>query len=479
MPDGLDLLAADPAAILGRRHLIDFVRGAWRCVEPGTEFVCGRSVEAICNHLESVSRGEIRNLLINVPPGFSKSLLTEVFWPAWEWIERPATRWISVSFDAQLTLRDSRRMLAILQSDWYRRNYGDLIVAGDRRIAAGNVANCGGGWRFTTSVEGKMTGRHCDIMVVDDPLKPQDVSEATLASCKRWWTETVPSRFGNQSTGRRVIIMQRLHEEDLAGLVLREPGWEVLRLPMRYEPGAHCRTSIGQDWRTREGELLDPIRFPEDVVARMEREMGSRVAAAQLQQRPAPAAGAIFLRKWFKHYREPPARFDQYVQSWDCAFKDTDGSDFVCGQVWGVRGGEYYLLDQVHDRLDLPGTCEAILRMRRAWPKAVTILVEDKANGPAVIQTLGKRVSGLTAIEPEGGKLARANAVAPLYEAGNVWHPGPDRASWVDGTEEEMATFPFAAHDDRVDACSQALNYLYGKRTRYAEAMKRAGGLFT
>jgi predicted phage terminase large subunit-like protein len=314
-------------------------------------------------------------------------------------------------------------------------------------------------------------------MIIDDPIKPQDVSETTLSSCRRWWDETVPSRFGDQKNACRVLIMQRLHELDLAGVAI-EQGYELLRLPMRFEPKACSYTKLGGDLRSTEGELLDPVRFPEEVVARLEKEMGSRTAAAQLQQRPAPEAGAIFQRKWFKHYKEPPARFESMLQSWDCSFKDTDGSDYVCGSLWGIQGGEFYLLDLFWEHADFPTTCAAVEAMTRKWPKAITKLIEDKANGTAVIQTLQKKISGIIEVQPEGGKESRANAVAPLFEAGNVWFPSLETTPWVDGLENEMATFPFAAHDDRVDSVTQALLYAHGKHVNLASAMAGARKIF-
>jgi predicted phage terminase large subunit-like protein len=293
----------------------------------------------------------------------------------------------------------------------------------------------------------------------------------------------MPTRFRDPKTSRRVGIMQRLHTEDPAGLAEEEGGWEFLRLPMRYEPKAASYTTIGGDLRTEEGELLWPARFPEEEVRRLEQDMGTRVAAAQLQQRPAPDGGLLFKREWFRSWAAPgvappagtwtalPARFDQLIQSWDCSFKDTASSDYVVGQVWGRRAADFFLLDQIRARMNLPATLEAVRAMTRKWPRVTAILIEDKANGPAVISTLQKELSGLVAVNPEGGKEARAAAVTPLFEAGNVWHPDPAAHAWVDEHREELVIFPRGKHDDSVDACTQALLYLHKRRTALAEAM--------
>ncbi len=454
--------------------LYHFMNMAWHLVEPGTPFVKGRTLELLCEHLDAVRTGQIRRLVINIPPGFTKSLSVSVFFPTHCWVNDPTTKFIRASFDAQLTLRDARRCLLILQSEWYQKRFGDICPM-PTDVAAGMFGNLVGGWQFSTSLEGKMTGRHCNIAIIDDPHKPQEVSKTTLEGASRWWHETLPSRFSDHKNKRIVLMMQRLHEDDLSGHALREGGWEVLRLPMRFEASAKCVTSVGTDWRNTDGELLDPVRFPEEVVSSLERDMGSRVAAAQLQQRPAPAEGAIFLRKWIQYYKELPGKVDTWVQSWDCAFRDTDGSDYVCGQVWAVSGASYYLVDQIHARLDFPSTCQAIAEMSRRYPKTITKLIEAKANGDAVIATLGKSLSGLVAVTPEGGKESRANAIAPLFEAGNVYLPDPAIAPWIDAYVHELTTFPFASHDDRVDATSQALLYLHQKKSDYGAALANWG----
>jgi predicted phage terminase large subunit-like protein len=458
-----------------RGSLHDFIKLAWPIVEPSIPFIDGWHIGAMCEHLEACHRREIRRLVVNVPPGTMKSMCVSVFWNVWSWIRDPSTRWMAASYDASLTLRDNRKVLLIIRSEWFRERWGDRVFVGPQ-VAEGNFSNHKKGERFATSIEGKNTGRHFDFKIIDDPLKPADLSKTSLDTCTEWAKNTLVSRVkpGATPTDVTVCIMQRLHENDLAGHFLRQ-GYEGLVLPMRFEEQRRCKTSIFLDPRTTEGELLWPQGKSEAAVVELETSMGSRVAAAQLQQFPVPDGGQIFKRDWFKYAKilGRPDKFDQMIQSWDLAFKDGDGSDYVVGQVWGRKGGEFYLLDQVKERMNAPATCEAIRMMRRKWPRATAILVEDKANGPAVISMLRKSVSGIIEVNPKGGKVARANAVSPMFEAGNVYLPDPEESGWVDGFATEMCMFPVGANDDQVDACTQALCYLQERSNRLAQAMAR------
>jgi predicted phage terminase large subunit-like protein len=456
-----------------RGRLVDYVELCWPIVEPGSRFVGGWHIDNICDHLEATYKQEISNLVINVPPGCSKSLLACVFWPTWCWLQDPGLRWIFGSFDNELTLRDAARAHALITSDWHKARWGDRLVV-PSETAMSNYETQAKGFRFATSVMGKATGRHGDCHVIDDPTKPKDVTPAGLKIASDWRRSTLASRF-RSSRRQTVLIMQRLHCADLAQEMIDE-GAVHLRLPMEFEPKTICETKWGRDERTEEGELLCPARFDAEAVASMKKAMGTMVSSAQLQQRPVPEGGSIFKSEWLQNrWKELPASFSQTILSWDCAFKDTDGSDFVVGQVWGVYQGRYYLLDQAKGKWDFVTTLDRFEAQCRKWPKAMGKLVEDKANGTAVINMLKKKITGLIEIQPEGGKESRASAVSPLFEAGNVVLPDPGMPgfSWVDEYVSELTTFPMAAHDDQVDATTQALNYLHQKTSRLKEAMDR------
>jgi len=499
--------AAIDAALIKRLGLYQFVKRAWNVVNPGIPFTPGWHLELICAHLEAVSRGEITRLILNVPPGASKSTITSVFWPAYDWITHPQRRWMAATFDERLAGRDTMACRRLIKSKWYQDRFGDLVSVDEsgESQSTQEIWNLKqGGRRYSTTVAGGATGWHADVQLVDDPVKPSEllksdpeIARNSLERCWTWFTGTMASRRTGANFAR-VIICQRLHELDLVGRILEMDAtgeWVKVILPMRFERDRACATPWGHDPRREDGELLCPARWDEKAVAELEREMGSQVAAAQLQQRPAPAGGNVFQRTWFekrwmraenpKWKDIPTSERDRYVVlpkffsgaiSADCTFKDTAGADFVAIQAWGESGSNFYLIDQIFDRMGLPQTERCIEAMAARWPWARAKLIEDKANGPAVEQTLRKKMSGIVMITPEGGKVARANAISPLCESGNVILPDESEYDWVGTTVEELVTFPFARHDDRVDAMTQALTYLHARNMgRYLEAMQNVG----
>lgn len=471
-----------------RGSFYEFVRMAWPLVEHGRPFVDNWHIGAVCEHLEAVHRGQIKRLIINIPPGCMKSLTTSVIWQPWCWIQDPGWRFILGSFDESLVgRRDGGKVLDIVRSKWFQQRWGDRVMIKGKDPSISEFYTTLGGMRFATSVGGKVLGRHAHVFVVDDPVKPQTMTDATLADAWRWKQETTSSRL--LPGGAFVLIMQRLHSNDLAGMCEEEGGYEILRLPMRFEEEYRSSTSIGfVDPRKEEEELLWPAYKNQEEVTQQEKDMGgkdSATVAAQLQQRPAPAKGLIFQKEWWtdKHYTELPATFDFVIDSWDCAFKDKDGSDFVAGQRWGMKGSAFYLFPfRVKKRLSFVKTLSSIKDFRatrehvtadHAFPVEgpMAVLIEDKANGTAVMNMLSAEIPGLVAIEPEGGKIARANAITPLYEAGNVWHPHKSIAPWIDDHEASLMKFPRGKNDDDVDAETQALNYLRTKAGKFKAAM--------
>src|SRR6266849_1244848 len=448
---------------LATRSLREFIQQAWPVLQPVTPFVPGWHIDALCEHLEAITYGQIRNLVINIPPRHMKSLAVSVFWPCWEWTRWPERRWLFASYAESLSLRDSRHCRTVVLSPWYRRNWGDVFVLTEDPNEKRRFDNDKTGYRIASSVGGANTGEGGDRIVCDDPHNVKEAeSDAARKGVCDWYDQVMSTRVNDPKTAAKVIIMQRVHEADLSGHGLAQGGYEHLCLPAEYE-GSKRTTVIGwSDPRKELGELLWPERFGPAEIADLKLRMGSYGSAGQLQQRPSPAEGGIFKRHWWRRYDrlENLDGFDVIIQSWDLAFKDTSNSSYVVGQVWARLGAYFVLIDQVRARMTFPETIRAFRELTARYPQCTVKLVEDKANGPALIQTLQKEIPGIIAVEPDGSKEARAHAVSGLVEAGNVYLPQTTDAPWVEGFIEECAAFPKGAYADQVDSCTQALSRL-------------------
>lgn len=497
--------------IVRRGSFYDFARMAWPLIDPAP-LVLNWHLEEKCTHLEAVSRGEIKKLVINEPPGSGKSNFVNVLWNVWEWIKRPQTKFLYASFDASLVgTRDGGKVIKLLESDWFKARWGVLLPTGKK--AASHFETVAGGLRFSTSPSGKGTGRHGDIRVIDDPLKPKDASggatmtKNALRFVSGWIADTWCSRATDQTTVRDVLIMQRLHEEDPAGEALAKGDCVHLCLPMLFDPDNACTTQWGGDRRTKKDELLFPQRFPQWKITQMrEIEMGEEVFAAQCQQRPQRKGGSTFKREWWRfwHYNdttpEPclcdkcwmlkrtlpgheqtrmcqplsPTGFE--FQSWDCTFKDVETSDFVCGGVIRASLPYVFLLECQNERLSITNTMQAIRSMSARFPKTHDKLIEDKANGAAVQDLLKAEIPGITLVNPEGGKESRANAGSIYFSSGRFFLPHPSLVPWVWPYMAQHEGFPRAANDDMVDMTSQGLVRLRQFGEHFSAAMRKIRG---
>lgn len=498
-----DIERTDCAESLG-----SFVKSAWEHVE-SDDLVWNWHLDELANHFQAVSELRIRRLLINIPPSTGKSRIQNVFWPAWEWITRPQTKFIYASFDERLVgQRDGTACIDLLNSDWYLDLWGERLKT-PKKNSASNFLTTGGGFRFSTSPGGKGTGRHGHVVVVDDPNKPADVmgplgeTRKAIGKVSIWWSGTMSTRRADPSTHREVITQQRLAEGDLSGEMLAKGGWEHLRLPMRYEADYPCRTVAGGDHRATEGELLFPQRFPALAVEAIESGMTEGVIASQHQQRPTAVGGTIFRRVWWQFWGNPGEnqpcvcercfqagilRVKGYVpcktgipcpvlpesgqdcQSWDLTFKGAHTSDFVAGQVWRAYQGKYYLRDRINERLDFAATATEFQRWEILWPETLEYrLVEDAANGPAILAQLG----GCLMRPTLGGLEARAYACQPAHKCGKVYLPHPDRHPWVWEYMRQHERYPRDMHDDEVAAMSHAIVFLQSEdRSELWDAMR-------
>lgn len=463
--------------------LLHFVRHFWPILEPQTSFVEGWAMEAICQHLEAVTFGEITRLLINVPPGFSKSLLTNVFWPAWEWaaMGKPHLRYVTFSYAAALTERDNRRFRDLMLDPRFQALWGDQYKL--TKIGETLTMNDRTGWKLASSVGGVGTGERGDRVLLDDPHNIKEGESETIRDeTVRWFRESMSNRLNDMERSAIVVIMQRVHEGDVSGSIL-EHGDEYVHLmiPMEYDPMRHCETPIGwSDPREEPGDLAWPERFPPHIVVRLQTRLGPYAYESQYQQTPSPRGGGIIKGEWWRPWPAPgyeeyeatdtrPARFPDFelvICSIDGAFTTKEENDWCACTTWGLwrdrgRLPKLMLVEAWRERYELRAFVEAI-KATATKRKADHVLIENKASGISAAQELRRltRDGDFTVhlVDPgDKDKAARLLATQPFFSAGMVY--APDR-KWADMVIQEVAAVPKGRHDDLADTVSQALLWL-------------------
>jgi predicted phage terminase large subunit-like protein len=408
-------------------------------------------------YLAKVLRGEIKKIIFQMPPRHGKTEKITVRFPA-AFLELDSShRVIIAAYNDTLARKFSRKVRRIVR---YR------LPLSDERTAVEDWETASGGGLRAVGVGAGIAGHGGNLILVDDPVKNREEAESPTYREKvyDWYTDDLYTRL--EPGAAMVITMTRWHEDDLVGRILASedgPNWTVVSLPALAEPGDELRRPVGA--------ALCPERYDEKALADIRVVQGERSFAALFQQQPSPAKGLIFDTEQFRFYTTPehpiiengravpylPPVFSSHLQSWDMAFKDTEGADNVAGHFWSRLGADVYLRDRKHGVMEFTKTLTAVLALTKAHPEATLKLVEDKANGPAVISILRSKIPGLVAIEPEGSKISRAWAVTPMIEAGNVWLPHPAIAPWVKSVLLELSRFPFGKRDDDVDALTQAL----------------------
>ena len=464
--------ARDELALLS---LAGFMRAAWTLVEPHRPLVWNWHYDVLCDELERVARGETRELVVCLPPGVGKSIVVQAMFLAWDWLHHPERRTLTLSASQKPVTKYAIAMRSLVQSAWYQRLAATAAERAGRepwsirddQNQKLNYENTATGSRGTGPFGGRVIGDRVDGLIVDDPNDARDVVEGTPSQIAERMEETVTvydevlaSRV-DSVTGWRIVIMQRLHEGDLAGALLKR-GVRSVVLPMEFEADLPNRHQ--SDPRTKPGELLFEKRFDRAFCARVKSTPnGARVWNAQYQQRPSPVTGSLFKRLWLtredRRYRGDPLLFARSIQeqaiSIDCTFRDTKTADFVVMQAWGRDGVRKYLFDQVRGRMDFPATMAAAKAFCSKWPRARLKLVEAKANGDALIRMLAKEMPGLVGYEPRASKYARAQVSSLAFEAGEIWLPEPEWAPWISDYIEEHIAFPGGLNDDQVDGTSQ------------------------
>jgi phage terminase large subunit-like protein len=512
--------------------LAEFVKQSWVVLEPATVLDWNWHLDAICLHVQetlldwkrrqedSTYEQRIQNLLINVPPGSGKSRLVSVCTPAWFWLHEPAWRALFLSANPRVSLRDSVYCRDLIESDWYRQTFKPSWKLRVDNNAKSSFWNTAGGFRNAFGFNSKITGDRGDAIFIDDPHDADEVeSDVKRLAVINRWDGAIQNRVNDLRTSVRIGIMQRVHEVDWAGHVQSQGGWDVLLIRQEYEKTTQPTALGWLDPREKKGELMFPERFPDDVVEGQKRVLGARKYAAQHQQNPSPAGGNMFkIRNW--RMVAKPLQCKRFLISLDATFKDSAKSDRVAVTVLGqttpvrtvsklgpldVRTGQtkvvqapeyqYFVRSMWADRAGITETQRQLLRCAEKNPDAYVKLIEDKANGPAIIQQMSSILEGIEAYEPgTRSKEERAAAIEPIHERGDIcimgnqsvcdyleaqgrdsitvgewWDIYPPEhqsnaeyapvAEWCKELINECAAFPNGAYDDRVDALDQGINW--------------------
>lgn len=451
--------------------LADFIELGWRYIDPAT-YIPNWHITAIAEHLEAVAAGDIRRLIINIPPRHMKSLSVNVAFPAWVWAQKrrsaltgPQVGFLSTSYAQHLSIRDNVKCRRLMESPWYQRLWGDRFeLTGDQNTKI-RFENNAGGYRIASSVEGTATGDGGDIIIVDDPISAGNALSPTYRlAAHEWFDGTMSTRLNDPKTGAYIMVMQRLHEDDLVGHVLAQAhdDWTMLCLPARFEsnhPNVWARDA------RKEGALLWPERMGEAEVKKIETSLGSYAAAGQLQQRPAPRDGGMFQRSWFEVVKAAPANMTE-CRGWDLAAtiaKPGTDPDYSVGcKIGRCADGYTWILDVNRFRDSAAGVSRVMKNQASQDGTACSIRIPEDpgAGGKAWAASLILMLTGFIAraVKPTGSKEVRASPFAAAAEAGNVRIVEGD---WNAAFFDELEVFPFGKHDDQVDAAADAFNDLF------------------
>jgi predicted phage terminase large subunit-like protein len=500
---------------LCRRSLREFVRLAWHVVEPGTKFVPGFHIDTICDHLEAVYRGEIRRLIINIPPRFSKSTIVSLLWPVWCWLQQPSLKFLFASYAEDLALRDATRARRLIYSGWFQERWGDEFLFVEDMNTKGRYATTKGGVRFSTGMDAQLTGEGGDIIALDDPHNVSEaLSKVERETVKILWTEAFSSRFNNANTGRAVIVQQRVHEDDLTAFLMQRGGWELLCLPNEWSELTHCKTSLFEDPRKPgvdspllarypwieqgEGALLCPDRMNREQAEQQRREMGSVGYNGQYNQRPINRGGEFFktgkMGTWefrgdYIAYRLPGAPIESerifhrslctFFVTADTASTANTHADATAICAWCVTPQSDLLwMDMFHGRVEIPQVKTEIKAMCQRWSTQL-VVIEYAASGIGLVQDLRtdptllvRGIHPVTDAELKAGvkvkisdKVSRATMGQIRMEGGQVFIPA-GMPAWLDKAIAELGSFTpemTHAHDDIVDAfCYAVMHILTG-----------------
>jgi predicted phage terminase large subunit-like protein len=460
-------------AALLRTDLRSFV---WKCfttILPGTPYLQGKHIEAVVYQLLRVQTEKTARLLVTLPPRSLKSISVSVAYVAWMLGQDPTRRVIVVSYSNELAVELHRQFRMVIDAPWYRALFPAMRLAKDTGT---EIVTTAGGSRYATSVGGTLTGRGADLIILDDPHKAEEaLSEPARKRVIDWFRGTLVPRLNDKERSAIIVVMQRLHEDDLAGHLIEQGGWHHLDLPAIAVDDA--RIPIGPDkfFERHEGDVLHPERESREVLTQIRAEVGPLIFSAQYQQRPVPAEGNLIRRDWFRWYEELPPQGpgDLVVQSWDVAMGVGDTNDFSVCTTWRIVRADYYLINVFRGRLSYPSLRRKVAALAGTYA-AEAILIEKAGSGLSLLQDLREDLpQGMShpiGVKPEGSKADRMGAQSAKIEAGHVYLPS--QADWLEALLLELLAFPRARHDDQVDSFSQFLKWASRRRYFESEAME-------
>ena len=452
-----------------RQDLSTFLHRSFAELNPGTAYLDNWHIQVLADRLEQCRRGEIKRLLISLPTRSLKSHCVSIAFPAWLLAHDPSTQIICASYSQDLSEKLSRDCRTLMQSHAYCKIFGTRLS--DTKQTAAEFVTTRQGFRMATSVGGTLTGRGADFIIIDDPQKPDEaLSELSRERTIDWFKNTVSTRLNDKSKGCFIVVMQRLHEDDLIGHLEGQGGWSVLRFPAKAEETeVHTyRTMLGEETFTRRpGEALHPERESVELLNKMKALLGEYNFAGQYQQRPSPTGGGIVKLNWFRTYSssDRPEKFGQVVQSWDTATSVSELADYSVCTTWGIEQKNAYLLNVHRERLEYPDLKRRVRALSQRYSPKV-ILIEDKASGSQLLQDLKRDgVQSLKAYQPNGDKILRLHTASSLVEGGFVHLPAT--ADWLESYLQELASFPKGRKDDQVDSSSQFWDWFKTSRQEY------------
>lgn len=451
-----------------------FLNHSWSIIE-GAEFIHSKASQAIGEHLDACLEGQIKRLIINVSPRTGKSILVNKTFPAYAWIKKPELKFANVSYSDDLAVEGAIDSKKIILSEWYQKGLNTVwselnedeapwTISKQNRNLNDDYYNTRNGRRFATSVGGTFTGKGSDIILIDDPLSPKQAnSPQERKNCIEWAKKTLSSRLDDKINGVFILIMQRLHMEDLAQYYMDTGNWEILKIPLEWDESKRFWTSLGwTDWRKENGESADPVRFPKDIIETVIKPEAGDDYSAQYLQEPVPEGGGKIKTTWWNQWYVLPQAFHATCMAFDLNTKKGDRNDNTALVVVGRKDDSYYVIDLVYANMDIADQLEAITNLCAKYPYIHKKLIEDKSNGSAVWTLLHKTIPGLEPVDPKGidKELRITASLVPKLIKNSIYLPPVETHPWVKHILEESKYFPRGKHEDSLDALSYSINYL-------------------